>query len=100
MAKEDPYYHWAKQKLAKNCETIDSVEYDPIKNFQRDPSGYYVLIKVNFVTARIEVAICTKDHEVEKIFSGRKAQDIYYEIFQYEKKHKISWFQEKTHIAY
>ena len=100
MPKQTPHYHWAQQKLAKNCETIDCAEYDPIKNFHRDPSGYYVLIKVNFITARIEVAICNKDHEVEKIFNGRKAQDIYYQIFQYEKKHKVSWFEEKSHMAY
>ena len=72
MPTADPHYHWAQQKLAKNCETIDCAEYDPIKNFHRDPNGYYVLIKVNFITARIEVAICNKDHAIAKIFSGRK----------------------------
>jgi hypothetical protein len=98
--KQDQYFHWAKQKLAKGCETIDCPEYDSMKDFHRDPTGFYVLIKVSFVTIRIEVAICNKDHEIVKIFSGRKAQDIYHEIFQYEKKHKVQWLQDKSHIAY
>ena len=99
-SKDLPGFHWAKQKLAKACETIDCPEYDPRKDFHRDPTGFYVLVKISFAISRIEVAICNKEHEIVKIFSGRKAQDVYYQIFQYEKKHKIQWFQDKGHIAY
>ena len=94
------FYHWSKQNLAKDCQIIDCPEYDPIKDFRRDPTGYYVLIKVNFETVRIEVAVCTKDHAIEKIFSGRKAQDIYEAIFNAEKKSGREWFRDKGHVAY
>lgn len=93
-------FHWAQQKLAKTCETINCPEYDPVKDFHRDATGFYVLIKVNFATLRLETAVCNKEHEIVKIFNGRKAQDIYHAIFEYEKKHKILWFQDKSHIAY
>ena len=91
---------WSTQKQIPNCEVIDCPEYDPYADFKRDPTGYYVLIKVNFATCRIEVAICNKDHVIEKIFSGRKAQDLYDSIFRSEKKQKKEWFKEKTHSAY
>src|SRR3989338_2248137 len=100
MSEQTPHYHWAQQKLAKNCKPVIAPNSIRLKVFIGDPSGYYVLIKVNFVTSRIEVAVCNKEHEIVKIFSGRKSQDIYYQIFQYEKKYKIVWFQDKGHIAY
>ena len=93
-------YVWESQKLARGCETIDCKEYDAYKDFRRDPTGVYVLIRVNWHVSRIEVSICNKEHEIMKIFSGRKSQDIYDAIFTYEKKHGLKWFQEKTHIAY
>ena len=93
-------YHWAKQVMAEDCQVISCPEHDPIKDFKRDPSGYYVLIRVNFEVVRIEVAICDKDHRVRQIFSGRSAVDIYHAILSYEKKHHLPWFKEKTHLAY
>ena len=33
-------------------------------------------------------------------FRGRKAQDLYYTIFEYEKKHQLKWFSRKDHVAY
>ena len=93
-------YIWSTQKEAPGCEIINCPEYDPYADFKRDPTGYYVLIKVNFATCRIEVAICNKEHLIEMIFTGRKAQDLYDEIFKYEKKNTKEWFKEKTHIAY
>ena len=93
-------FHWAKQSLAKDCEVIDCPEYDPLKDFNRDPSGFYVLIKVNFASLRMEVAICSVKHRIVKIFTGRKSQDIYYQIFRYEKKHNVQWFRDKGHMAY
>jgi hypothetical protein len=100
MPKQTPYQHWAKQQMHEDWELLECPEYDPIKDFNRDPTGYYVLIKVNFATIRIEVGICSKDHEIVKIFSGRKAQDLYYQIFQHEKKNNLRWFEDKSHIAY
>lgn len=93
-------YHWSSQKFAKGCEVIECPEYDPYKHFQRDPSGYYILIRPNFSTYRIEVALCNKVHRIVKIFSGRKSQDLYAGILDYEKKHGQEWFKDKTHIAY
>jgi len=100
MTKKKSDYTWEKQKQSKDCQILECPEYDPYKDFKRDPTGYYVLIKVNFECVRIDVGVCNKDHEVVQIFRGRKSQDLYNAIFKYEKKHKIVWFQEKTHIAY
>ena len=100
MKNKNISYIWDTQKLAKDCETIDCKDYDPYKDFHRDPTGYYVLVKVNFATIRIETAVCDKEHRIVKIFSGRKAQDLYDTMFQYEKKHGVQWFQDKSHIAY
>ncbi len=93
-------YVWESQRTAKACETIDCPEYDVYKDFKRDPTGFYVLVRINWHINRIEVAVCNKDHEIMKIFSGRKCQDVYDAIFKYEKKHSLTWFKEKTHIAY
>ena len=95
-----PSFIWATPKLSKNFESIDCPEHDSHKDFIRDPSGFYVLIKINFDQLRIEVAICDKSHAIIKIFSGRKAQDIYHTICRYEKQHRVVWFKEKTHLAY
>ena len=100
MSAKELSYNWAKQKIGKDHETILCKSYDPYKDFKRDSSGHYVLIKIDWHKALIEVGICNKDHEISKIFAGRRAQDIYDAIFSYEKKHKLNWFKEKTHIAY
>ncbi len=98
-AKPSPY-QWATQKRNKDCEVIHCRERDPYKDFIRDVTGYYILLKVNFDSLKIEAAICDKEHRIETIFIGRNAQDIYHAIFDYEKKNKKQWFKEKTHIAY
>jgi hypothetical protein len=100
MSNNKTAYKWSSPEKAKDCEAIECAPYDPIKGFKRDPSGYYVLIKINFESSRIEVGICAKDHKIVKVFSGRTAQDLYNTIFQYEKAHKAQWFREKAHIAY
>ena len=70
-------------------------------NLELDGTGFYVVIKVDFSDGLIHVGIC---NDIEKKllinFQGKQAQDIYHEIFAYEKKHGLQWFQEKTHIAY
>src|SRR5690348_8117662 len=93
-------YVWQKQSIASKMEVIDCLAYDPIKDFSRDPSGCYVLIRVNKSESLIEVAICDKDHAIIKTFRGKKSQDLYHTIFAYEKKNKSEWFKNKDHIAY
>lgn len=93
-------YVWHTQHLSPQCQKIDCPSYDPIKDFRRDPSGFYVLIRLDFTSMAIEVAMCNKDHVIVTIFKGHKAQDIYEAIFKYEKKHRVVWFKDKGHIAY
>ena len=95
-----PACSWQTQKMTKDCEYVDCSEYDPREDFKRDPTGYYVLIRVNFEKLRIEAALCDKGHSIVKVFSGRKAPDIYNAIFSYEKKSNVEFFREKTHTAY
>ena len=100
MDKKEKPYHWAKQSTHKDCKIIDCPKHDPYKLFFRDPTGVYVLIKIDFEFYRIELAICNKNHEIVAIFRGQTAQDVYYTILQTEKKSKTEWFKEKTHLAY
>jgi len=100
MAKKTVNYVWQKQSMALKCETIDCPVYDPIKDFRRDPSGFYVLIRTDFTAMKIEVAVCDKDHAIVKVFRGGKAQDVYEAIFRHEKKSRVEWFRDKGHIAY
>jgi hypothetical protein len=93
-------YVWYKQSATSDMEIVDCLVYDPIKDFNRDPTGYYVLIRVNKPESLIEVAICDKDHKIIKTFRGKKSQDVYHAIFLYEKKCKVEWFKNKDHIAY
>ena len=100
MTDSNKCYQFKKQTIDKDCETILSPAYDPVKDFHRDPTGYYVLIKVSRSESMIEVAICNKDHEIIKIFQGSSAQQIYYTLFKYEHSHKLRWFSRKDHMAY
>jgi len=93
-------YVWHKQLVAPHLEIINCPVYDPIKDFRRDPTGVYVLIRCDTAKSSIEVAICDKKHTIIKVFQGQKAQDLYYTIFEYEKKHRLKWFSRKDHAAY
>jgi hypothetical protein len=93
-------YVWHKQTISADLDIIDCPAYDPIKDFHRDPTGIYVLIRCDAKLALIEVAICDKNHTIINVFRGLKAQDLYYTIFQYEKKHQLKWFARKDHMAY
>ena len=93
-------YVWHKQSISSDLEIINCPSYDPIKDFHRDPTGVYVLIRCDTGNSLIEVAICDKKHTIIKTFRGRKAQDLYCTIFEYEKQHKLKWFSRKDHIAY
>jgi hypothetical protein len=39
-------YVWHKQSIATDLEIIPCPAYHPIKNFHRDPTGAYVLIRM------------------------------------------------------
>jgi len=86
--------------MSSDFELITCPDYDPIKDFRRDPTGIYVLIRCDIKTGLIDVAICDKKHMIIKAFQGRKAQDLYYTIFEYERKHKLKWFSRQDHMAY
>src|SRR3989338_5124920 len=91
---------WVKDKiLHKDFEVILCKPYDDYKDHKND-EGCYVLIKVDFEFYEIQVAISNYKHEILKVFKGRRAQDIYHAIFEYEKAHGLKWFTEKQHIAY
>ncbi len=93
-------YVWHKQSMDPHCETIDCSIYDPIKDFRRDRTGFYVLIRPDYAHKTIEVAICDKRHVIVKVFRGKRSVDIFEEIFRYEKRHRKLWFSDKAHAAY
>ncbi len=91
---------WVKDKtLHKDFEAIQCKTYDDYKDHKND-NNCYTLIKVDFESWEIHVAICNYHHEILKVFMGRRAQDIYNAIFDYEKEHNVQWFAEKQHVAY
>lgn len=91
---------WVKDKqVAPDFEVIQTKSFDDYKDFKMD-NGCYVLIKVYFDTNEIGVAICDYNHTILKEFRGKRAQDIYHAIFEYEQTHNLNWFTEKAHIAY
>ena len=91
---------WVKDKKThKDFTVIACPSYDNYKDHKND-DGCYVLIKVDFEFSEIQVAVCNYTHEILVAFRGKKAQDIYSCIFDYEKKHNLSWFTEKQHTAY
>ena len=91
---------WVKDKvLHVDFEVIECKSYDNYKDHKND-DGCYVLIKVDFDHSEIHVAVCNYKHEILKMFKGKRSQDIYAAIFDYETKHNLKWFTEKQHIAY
>ena|GEM_PF-1040522 len=100
MASPLPRPAWVKDKiLHKDFEVIPCLPYDDYKDHQND-NGCYALIKVDFEHYELQVAVCNYQHEILKVFKGRRAQDVYNTIFRYEKEHNLQWFTEKQHIAY
>lgn|SRR3989338_2482921 len=91
---------WVKDKTqSESFEVITCKPYDDYKDHNND-DGCYVLIKVDFEFFEIQAAICNYKHEILKVFKGKRAQDIYTAIFDYEKEHDLKWFTVKQHIAY
>ena len=75
--------------------------YDSNQGFtSRDPTGAYVLSAVMLNDPSLKWRCATKNIRIVKAFRGRKAQDLYYTIFEYEKKHALKWFSRKDHAAY
>lgn len=91
---------WVKDKvLHKDFEVINCKSYDDYKDHKND-NACYILMRVDFEFYEIQVAICNYKHEILKVFKGKRPQDIYNVIFEYEKEHDLKWFTEKQHIAY
>jgi len=91
---------WVKdKKLHKDFEVIECKPYNDYTDHKND-EGCYVLIKVDFEFYEIQVAVVNYQHEIMKVFKGKRPQDIYNAIFNYEKEHNLKWFNEKQHIAY
>ena len=88
-----------KQVQHKDFEVIHAIPWHDYHHHENDP-GCYVLIRLYPDTHDIGVAICNYTHEILKEFRGKRAQDLYSTIFEYEQKHGLSWFTRKDHIAY
>lgn len=91
---------WVKDKILHvDFEVIECKPYDDYKDHKND-FGCYVLVRVDFEFYEIQAAIVNYKHEILKVFKGKRPQDIYHAIFEYEKQHHLQWFSEKQHIAY
>ena len=92
---------WVKdKKVAEDFEIFKVPEMDDLKDFIFDKDGCYVLIKIYRETHDIGVAICNQEHTILKEFRGRRAQDIYHAIFNYDKENNLNWFNILDHAAY
>ena len=74
------------------CKEID------INGQEMDESGYYCLIKVDFSTRRIGIAVHDKWHNLHETFWGRQCQDIYCAVLADLR--STTWFKDWTHVAY
>ncbi len=91
---------WIKGKnIAPDFEVLKVDEWDDYKDFKTD-DGCYVLIKIYRDTHQIGVAICNYQHQILKEFRGRRSQDLYVGIFNYDEQHKLNWFKRFDHAAY
>ena len=76
---------------------VDCKEID-INGQEMDESGYYLKIKIDFITRRIGVMICNSDNVDIEEFWGRQSQDIYHAILNDNR--SSDWFTDPTHVAY
>ena len=91
---------WVKdKKVADDFEVIDVPKWDDYKDFKTD-MGSYVLIKIYRDRHEIGVAVCDYQHTILKEFRGRRAQDIYVAIFNFQETNKLGWFNRFDHAAY
>ena len=92
---------WVKGKtVSADFQVIYCKEWDDYKDFKMEPSGYYVLIKILWDKGKLAVAVCNSKHEIEAAFEGRRIQDIYTAMFDFEEQNGRTWFTRKDHIAY
>lgn len=90
---------WKKQTVHPDCERINCPAHDPIRDFKMEPTGAYVLIRIDTEKCVIETAVCDAAHRIRAVFSGKKCEDIYHTLFRHE--HRLGpWLTEKDHIAY
>lgn len=90
---------WKKQTVDPACERVICPPHDPIRDFRMEPTGTYVLIRLDREKGMIEAALCTREHKIFRIFVGKKCQDVYHAIFEWERR-SGSWFESPEHIAY
>lgn len=91
---------WVKDKdVAEDFEVINCKETDLYKDFKTD-KGCYVLIRIYRDTLDIGVAICNYNNRILKEFRGKRAQDIFNEIFKFDEENKKEWFTRMDHAAY
>ena len=91
---------WVKQKTHPDCQIIQCAPFDPIKDFEMEPTGHYVLIRVNVEQGMIEVAVCNEKHEITHVFQGESSQSLYHNLLKFENENGLSWFKSKEHLAY
>jgi hypothetical protein len=100
MERSAPSSVWKKQTVHPDCKHAECPAHDPIRDWAPDPSGVYLLIRVDAEKRLIELALCDRDHRIFRTFTGRTPQDLYHEVFAEEKRSAASWFQSPAHIAY
>jgi hypothetical protein len=100
MKSAGPSSIWKKQTVHPDCKHTECPTHDPIRDWAPDPSGVYVLIRVDAAARRIELALCDRDHRIFRTFSGRTPQDLYHAVFAEEARSSAKWFQSPAHIAY
>ena len=65
-------------KIAKDC---DRIEATGTGEFSLDPKGYF-LIRIEPESKSIEVGHCRKGNVIEKLFVGKRPEDIYEAIIK------------------
>lgn len=90
---------WKKQTVDPACVRVICPPHDPVRDFTLDPTGVYVLIRVDRGEGMIEAALCTRDHVIFAVFAGKKCQDVYHAILERERR-SGPWFSLPEHTAY
>ena len=69
------------KKQTKKIEEIVKASYYPLKDWQADPKGYF-LIRINERLKLLEVAFVTYKHVITKVVQGKYASEIYNTIIR------------------
>ncbi len=100
MERSSPSSVWKKQTVHPDLKHAECPAHDPIRDWAPDPSGVYLLIRVDAEKRLIELALCDRDHRIFRTFTGKTPQDVYHAIFAEEERSSAQWFQSPAHIAY